>query len=321
MEEVKLSITEKWEKARQQGMTLSAITVPKGNGSNYATSTISEVLNGKYTGSSKDIEQKVEAVLDAFLEHIPTAKAAGFLTFKQQLIYADLLDELRSERGYKLIVGESGVGKTEIMKAFVKQHPAESAYVKMERGLSLSSFIDLILESVGAEVRSGNAFRRTRRLYDELKRQGKRILIFDEMDLCDRDSPETFDKKFEILRELYNRDFIVYVVGLPILEELFRRNINSKYYTSRIDDFQRMQVYRKESSANRGAKQNELKAYWEQVLEMPMNPIAAALIASAHQNGYMRTLKNVQQQYKKLSDIDDDEKRLIAAKQRVFNLN
>lgn len=125
---------------------------------------------------------------------------------------------------FELVLGESGSGKTFLIKEICKNDKS-CLYVKARRSLSAAAFLSLIIRAMG-EKPKGNSDEKLEMIFELLRQKDIKMLFVDEADLFVRDNDYTFERKFELLREIYeyskmnNLGITVISVGL---NELKRR--------------------------------------------------------------------------------------------------
>jgi len=209
------------ERFGKSGLTLKEIAAKLGK----SVSTVSDVINGNYSTANAELyKAAIEKIIN---EKISEVKDERFLTLSQEKI----LDRIKRMRQsglsfFELVVGGSGMGKTHLMKIVEKEMGA--VYVKARVSQSASAFMSMLLKAIGEKV-YGNTDEKLERFCEAFEASGKKILIVDEADLFARDKDATFERKFELLREIYEYgktnglSFIVIAVGLDILKKRIDR--------------------------------------------------------------------------------------------------
>ena len=195
-----MSLKEKFELCQAYGETLE--TIGKGEG------TVSGVINGKYASSKAELyETAIEAYLDRVLaanapkKEAKTPKSEVWLSTAQEKIRDRIFKMNGSNLGFfELILGESGMGKTLLLEMTARE--LRGVYVKARKSLSASAFMSLLLGAIG-EKPSGNTDDKFERFCEAITQSKTRLIIVDEADLFAKDNDLTFERKFELLREIY----------------------------------------------------------------------------------------------------------------------
>ncbi|WP_169766747.1 AAA family ATPase [Campylobacter curvus] len=218
-----MTLKEKFEVCREYGITQETLA----RQINKGESTVSGLLNGKYNSGKKEL---YEARLNAFLDEQIAAhqpKQSGdngvWLSLSQQKIKERVRRMKESKFSFlELITGESGMGKTFLLEMVVKE--LGGLYVKARKSLSASAFMSQLLRAVGEKPR-GNTDDKFELFCETIAKSGVRLIVIDEADLFVRDNDLTFERKFELLREVYefgrreNLGITVIAAGLGKLEE------------------------------------------------------------------------------------------------------
>ncbi|MBP3223989.1 MAG: AAA family ATPase [Campylobacter sp.] len=195
-------------------------------------STISAILKGDYNSSKKELyEAQLHKFLDSKIAQIqsgsgsqnePVAKEP-WLSKSQKAIKNRVLAMMSSPYSFfELVLGESGMGKTHLLKGVCKEFGG--VYVKARRSLSSSAFMSQILKALGENPR-GNTDDKLNAICEECERQNIKLIVIDEADLFERDNDFTFERKFELLREIFefskdrNLGISVIAVGLTKLKK------------------------------------------------------------------------------------------------------
>ena len=221
-----MSLKEKFELCQAYGETLETIgkAIGKGGG------TVSGVINGKYASSKAELyETAIEAYLDRVLAatapkkepNVP--KSEVWLSTAQEKIRDRIFKMNGSNLSFfELILGESGMGKTFLLEMTVRE--LGGVYVKARKSLSASAFMSLLLRAIG-EKPSGNTDDKFEHFCEAITQSKTRLIIVDEADLFVKDNDLTFERKFELLREIYeygkrnNLGIAVIAVGLGVLKK------------------------------------------------------------------------------------------------------
>lgn len=221
-----ISLKEKFELCQAYGETLETIgkAIGKGGG------TVSGVINGKYASSKAELyETAIEAHLDRVLaanapkKEAKTPKSEVWLSTAQEKIRDRIFKMNASGLSFfELILGESGMGKTFLLEMTARE--LEGVYVKARKSLSASAFMSLLLRAIG-EKPSGNTDDKFEAFCEAITQSKTRLIIVDEADLFVKDNDLTFERKFELLREIYeygkrnNLGIAVIAVGLGVLKK------------------------------------------------------------------------------------------------------
>ena len=221
-----MSLKEKFELCQAYGETLETIgkAIGKGGG------TVSGVINGKYASSKAELyETAIEAHLDRVLAanapkkepNVP--KSEVWLSTAQEKIRDRIFKMNGSNLSFfELILGESGMGKTFLLEMTARE--LGGVYVKARKSLSASAFMSLLLRAIG-EKPSGNTDDKFEHFCEAITQSKTRLIIVDEADLFVKDNDLTFERKFELLREIYeygkrnNLGIAVIAVGLGVLKK------------------------------------------------------------------------------------------------------
>lgn len=221
-----ISLKEKFELCQAYGETLETIgkAIGKGGG------TVSGVINGKYASSKAELyETAIEAHLDRVLaanaekKEAKTPKSEVWLSTAQEKIRDRIFKMNGSNLSFfELILGESGMGKTFLLEMTARE--LDGVYVKARKSLSASAFMSLLLRAIG-EKPSGNTDDKFEAFCEAITQSKTRLIIVDEADLFVKDNDLTFERKFELLREIYeygkrnNLGIAVIAVGLGVLKK------------------------------------------------------------------------------------------------------
>lgn len=194
-------------------------------------STISAILKGDYKSAKTELyEAKLNAFMDSKIKELTSQKSQSepivkepWLSKSQKAIKNRVLAMMNSPYSFfELVLGESGMGKTHLLKGICKEFGG--VYVKARRSLSSSAFMSQILKALGENPR-GNTDDKLNAICEELERQNIKLIVIDEADLFERDNDFTFERKFELLREIFefskdrNLGISVIAVGLTKLKK------------------------------------------------------------------------------------------------------
>lgn len=219
-----MTLKEKFEVCREYGITQGILAKQIGKNSEGI---VSGIINGKYNSGKKEL---YEARLNAFLDeqiaaHQPKQSVNNgiWLSLSQQKIKERIRRMKESKFSFlELITGESGMGKTFLLEMAVKEFGG--LYIKARKSLSASAFMSQLLRAVGEKPR-GNTDDKFELFCETIAKSGVRLIIIDEADLFVRDNDLTFERKFELLREVYefsrreNLGITVIAAGLGKLVE------------------------------------------------------------------------------------------------------
>ena len=222
-----MSLKEKFELCQAYGETLETIgkAIGKGGG------TVSGVINGKYASSKAELyETAIEAYLDRVLaanaekKEAKTPKSEVWLSTAQEKIRDRIFKMNGSNLSFfELILGESGMGKTFLLEMTARE--LGGVYVKARKSLSASAFMSLLLRAIGEKPGHGNTDDKFEAFCEAITQSKTRLIIVDEADLFVKDNDLTFERKFELLREIYeygkrnNLGIAVIAVGLGVLKK------------------------------------------------------------------------------------------------------
>ena len=226
-----VSLNEKFEFLKERiNLTQKDLCKVLGKGE----STISAILKGGYKSAKTELyEAKLNAFMDSKIKELmdseetrsqskPVAKEP-WLSKSQKAIKNRVLAMMNSPYSFfELVLGESGMGKTHLLKGVCKEFGG--VYVKARRSLSSSAFMSQILKALGENPR-GNTDDKLNAICEECERQNIKLIVIDEADLFERDNDFTFERKFELLREIFefskdrNLGISVIAVGLTKLKK------------------------------------------------------------------------------------------------------
>ncbi|MCI6988718.1 MAG: ATP-binding protein [Campylobacter sp.] len=235
-----MSLKEKFEAS---GLTQADIARVIGKG----VGVVNGVINGSYKSANKELyENAIENYLNNYIadnglthdEILPQNELKSktdkkipnepWLSLAQTKIKERVLNMLSSNLSFfELIFGSSGMGKTYLLKSICKDRN-DALYIKARKSLSASSFMSLILKNLN-EKPKGNTDDKLDMVIESLEKKGIRLLVIDESDLFSGDSENTFKRKFELLREIfeYFRDKKVGVVLICVGLTELKNDINN----------------------------------------------------------------------------------------------
>jgi len=262
-----------------------------------SVATISGAINDSLKSNKKALYQEE---IRTYLEEI-IAKRTGFITADQKMALNFLEAFHAKEKATSLMmVGDSGIGKSTVVKNMFSDKHADVLYFKMRRNLTVSRMMSKLLGVVSSSD-YGTTDQKFDRFVKGLRTKNIKTIIIDEADLIVKDSHETFNRKFEIFRELYENGFHVVIVGLQVLEEAFRE-LTEDYVQRRMGKFLRL-----------GITIEEMKIFWEKELGFPLNDEASDIINGCIDAGYLGTLKELHENYQITNNFK-------VANNLVFNL-
>jgi DNA transposition AAA+ family ATPase len=164
---------------REHGLTQEDIALRSGVNVSY----INAMLNNKTAVGKTDIK-------DSYFR-----KAANAIGFRYEAYYWDLIEtpqydlimeellDAKTRGTEKMIIGDTGTGKTYTVRQFQRKHPLNTFAITVSSMHTLSDILDDISESMGLQ-RTGHGVSKLRRISSNLKKikmeGGKPIIIIDE---------------------------------------------------------------------------------------------------------------------------------------------
>ena len=206
--------------------------------SGKSTGTVSQALSGKYRGRAEAISEIMEALAAHRKEREERreAAAAAWQTEGQGLI-ASVLGLTWATRGFSVVVGPSGIGKTHTALRFAEWRP-DALYMRCSDGMCMGDVIDALLGLTGTPSHGSNS-QRLRRAIRALADHGARMVLVDEADLLVTDgSRPKILKKISVFREVKEAGIGVSLIGLESFDTALRA-VGETYVTSRIDMLRR----------------------------------------------------------------------------------
>jgi DNA transposition AAA+ family ATPase len=210
------------EKFELSGLTLKDVAAKLGK----SISTVSDVINGNYnTGKSELYRVAIEKICDEKISKLAQSNNANEAWLSlAQLKIKDRLERMIGSglSFFELILGDSGMGKTHLLKEMAKERGA--LYVKARASQSASAFMSMLLKAMGEKAR-GNTDEKLERFCEVVEDTKTKLIIVDEADLFAKDKDATFERKFELLREVFEYananklGVTVVAVGLPLLKK------------------------------------------------------------------------------------------------------
>ncbi len=202
---------------KASGMSLGELALESGK----SKSCVSQVINGKYSGKSE-----VEDALRRFLEERVAQKGAEALpevapdgleekplTPGQKQAWV-LMDMVRRQHDFAVLVGASGVGKTWVVNRYGHGYGADVYTARM--GQSLGGLLGDLCRLWNLSSDGGNDAKMARLCEAAMGR----FLIVDEADLLmGNRTRRNVLRLVEVFRQLYESGCGVVLVGLPVLHK------------------------------------------------------------------------------------------------------
>ena len=262
-------------KVKEMGISLTELARETG----YSKSTISRVLRGDYPS-----EEAVRAVEEAIRRRNGHAVRKREFTTEGQRILRAVLEDTYEYRDFAVVGGESGIGKTHVLKAFAAERP-DVLYLKIRVRMPYVGILNAMLNLIGARL-GGSGDQKLARLQRELRERGIRMIVVDEGDLLVSRTRyrEAFRNKVEIFRELWDdgEGVAVALVGLPVLVQEVE-GLSDTYVLSRIGH---LLVLPSPTPA-------EMKMFWEWMTGQDMDEAAARAVNLALRRGGFRMLQKI----------------------------
>jgi DNA transposition AAA+ family ATPase len=197
----------------------------------YARSTLSQYLSGKYKSDSTEIEEK----LIEFLEKVESDNSSVKIN-REFFISEDtgnimaICKACQEEGELGMIVGRSGFGKTKTLKKYATLDRV--VYIECDVSMACRDLIEAIEEGIGLPEGRGSIWKRVNTIKQFFEINKGYLLIVDEADkLISKDTIT----KLEILRTIFDHvktkreeessnmySFGLVVAGEPNLESLIR---------------------------------------------------------------------------------------------------
>ena len=259
--------------------------------SGKSTATVSQVLGEKYKGRPEVIGE-IGASLDAWCrerEERQTREREAWFTEGQKLIQS-VLGLTYATRGFSVVVGPSGIGKTWTALKFNDMYP-DVLYLRCADGMSMGDVIDALLGLTGTPCCGSNS-QRLKRGIRALLEGGVRMLLVDEADLLVTDgSRPKILKKISVFREVKEAGVGVSLIGLESFDNALR-TVGETYVTSRIDMFRRAGT----------PSEQELGHYLASLGIDPETDGARRALSLAPKNGSMRFVEKAAHIARQLGD-------------------
>lgn len=183
---------------------------------NVSTATLSQYLQGKYNGDVKTLETKIKQFLDREKSRKQTKDFVFIDTSLSQKIQQSCNFAFDTQ-DMILIVGGSGVGKTEALKQFARKTEA-AIYIECDLTLSPKNILQEIAQQLNIDLEKiKNIFALNSAVLKELNNRDV-LLIFDEAELLSY-------KTLETIRRIHDKSgTAVVLAGMPKL----RANLKGK---------------------------------------------------------------------------------------------
>ncbi len=239
---MEMNLQEQAEMIHATAQTLGLSNADIARISGKSPGTVSQILGGKYKGRPEAAEE-VLASLEAHRAKLDAEAAKNrnprWFTEGQNLIMSVLFLTWKT-RGFSVVVGPSGIGKTFTAEAF-REETSDVLYMRCADGMSMGDVVDSLLELTGAPAYGSNS-QRLKRAIRSLGERGVRMLLVDEADLLVTDgSKPKILKKISVFREVKESGIGVCLMGLESFDTALRV-VGETYVTSRIDLFRRAGV-------------------------------------------------------------------------------
>lgn len=205
---------------KASGMNLSELALASGK----SKSCVSQVINGKYRGKS-EVEEEIRRVLEERIAQNGEEPEAGGdgappegseekpLTPGQKQAWV-LMDLVRKQHDFAVLVGASGVGKTWVVNRYGSSYGADVYTARM--GQSLGGLLGDLCRLWNLSSDGGNDAKMARLCEAAMGR----FLIVDEADLLmGNRTRRNVLRLVEVFRQLYESGCGVVLVGLPVLHK------------------------------------------------------------------------------------------------------
>lgn len=211
-----MNLNEKFELlSKETGLTQKDVARAIGKGE----SLVNGILRGSYESKSKEkYEASINYYFDEMIANLnlkqgnesinlddespKNSENEPWLSLAQVKIKERIEAMLLSKISFfELIFGESGMGKTYLLK-HICSNKDDALYIKARKSLSCSAFMSLILKNLSVKPK-GNTDDKLDLVIKSLEEKEIRLLVIDESDLFVGDNKNTFERKFELLREIF----------------------------------------------------------------------------------------------------------------------
>ncbi len=278
---------------KMSGMNLSELALASGK----SKSCVSQVINGKYRGKS-EVEEEIRRVLEeriaqkgegpeaggdgAYPAGVSNAPPEGYeekpLTPGQKQAWV-LMDLVRKQHDFAVLVGASGVGKTWVINRYGSSYGADVYTARM--GQSLGGLLGDLCRLWNVSADGGNDSKIARLC----EAAGGRFLIVDEADLLmGNRTRRNVLRLVEVFRQLYESGCGVVLVGLPVLHKAVSE-AGETYVFSRIGYLRQV-----------GSPTDEFLAmYWKSLVEDYPDAMekAGPVVYQARRGGFFRYLEKL----------------------------
>lgn len=179
------------------------------NAFGVSVATISQYLSGKYAGNVEDLDRKVVEMLERHKAKVVEAKYnATFVPTLAAQRGMEVMQFAHVEGEINVIFGAAGLGKTQMLKQYVKEH-SSAVLIEVDPSCTPKVLLRKIAEAVGATARGVN-----NELLDSIvaKLKGsERLLLVDEAELLST-------RSLEFIRRIHDLTGIgVVLAGMPRL--------------------------------------------------------------------------------------------------------
>lgn len=174
-------------------------------GVGFSRPTLTQLLNGKYTG---EVEAKVRRIL-VHMDNFEASSNRIEPTFiDSPIVVQRMMRTIRLAHGdavIAVIVGPAGCSKTSCMKAAHREIPA-SVYVRcLKPARSMSAFVNLLLKSLGKGITQTTTLGKLMEIIEILKGSG-RLLLIDEAQHLSKEA-------LEVVRDIHDEAEIAIVLA------------------------------------------------------------------------------------------------------------
>ena len=259
----------------------------------YERSTISQVLADKYQASDDKIVAGLEHFLEEWNYRQNLCKTVGFSSIQTVLELTDRYKEM------SVIIGNSGVGKTEAVKFYCMLHE-NAVYAVMNKAITAQELLEQIIIALGETSPGGSLNERLTAIQRSLQRR-PRMIIVDEADLLQV-------RHLEILRAVYDGGHCAMVlIGLPRLVMLLTRGQSLKENLAQL--YSRVGFRRDITPPNREDIELIAEKYSLEISRQFIDEI----LGWVHNAGELRTFDKLIKRSQLFNDIENAEERIRAA--------
>jgi hypothetical protein len=278
---------------RASGMSVAEVVRATGR----SKATVSQVINGKYHGRDEVVEE-IRSLLESRIgpsggggaecgreapgEEGPgderSCEDAPMITPGQKQAWV-LMDLVRKQHDFAVLVGASGVGKTWVVNRYGSSYGADVYTARM--GQSLGGLLGDLCRLWNVSADGGNDAKIARLC----EAAGGRFLIVDEADLLmGNRTRRNVLRLVEVFRQLYESGCGVVLVGLPVLHKAVSE-AGETYVFSRIGYLRQV-----------GSPTDEFLAmYWKSLVEDYPDAMekAGPVVYQARRGGFFRYLEKL----------------------------